>query len=173
MRRLNRLSIVLVIVILVISIASAWLILSLTPAPSNLSASSSVSDGFQLTITLEANKTQYTKGENIPLAFTITNVSNQTQNFTNTNGDTNFNFQVYNSANKQVYSWIHGAYALVNDTIPLAPNESFSQTLNWPQKNDLSGGFPQVTSGACYIIGEVGENTPYKLQTPPLNITIC
>jgi hypothetical protein len=170
MKRRNRLLIGLVIVILVVLLASMLLLL-FSPAFSSLSASSSVNNGFQLTIALKT--TSYTKGENIPIAFAITNVSNQTLNFTNTNGDSNFNFQVYDNANKQVYSWLHGEYALVNDTIPLAPNESFSQTLNWPQENDLSGGFPQVPSGTYHIIGEVGANTPYQLQTPPLNITIC
>ena len=171
MKRRSRLLIGLVIVILVVSLASLCLFLSFNPAFSSLSASSSVQNGFQLTIVLKT--TSYTKGENIPIAFAITNLSNQTLNFTNTNGDSNFNFQIYDKANKQVYSWIHGAYALVNDTISLAPNESFSQTLNWPQENDLSGGFPQVPSGIYYIIGEVGTNTPYQLQTQPLNITIC
>lgn len=173
MRKRNKILIGLVIVILVVSLASAWLILFSNLASSSLSVSSSVSNGFQLSITLEANRTSYTKGENIPITFTITNVNNQTQNFTNTNGNADFNFQIYNSANNEVYSWIHGAYPLTNTTVPLAPNEIYSQTLIWSQINDVTGGFSQVPSGTYQIIGEIGANTPYQLQTQSLNITIC
>ena len=162
----------LVAVIIVFSLLSAWLILFSNPASQSLSVSSSVSNGYQLTISLEANKTQYAKNEAVPITFTVTNVSNQTQNFTNTNGNANFNFQIYDNANKQVYSWIHGAYPQTNATIPLPPSETYRQTLNWSQDNDVSGGFSQVQAGAYYIVGEVGANTPYQLQTQPLNITI-
>ncbi len=132
MRKRSRVLIGLVIVILVVSLASAWLILFSNPSSSSRSASSSVSNGFQLTITLEKNPTQYTKGKTVPITFTVTNLGNQTQNFTNTNGN----------ANKQVYASQHGAYPLTNATIPLAPNETFSQTLIWSQENDLTNGFP-------------------------------
>jgi hypothetical protein len=172
MRRRNWVLIGLVIAVMVVLLTPIALLLFSNPAsPSNLSTFSSIKNGFQLTLTLKA--TSYTKGDNIPITFTVTNAANQTQNFTNKNGDANFNFQVYDSANNEVHSWIHGAYPMTNATMPLAPNESFSQTLNWPQINDLTGGFPQVPSGTYRVIGEIGANTPYQLQTPPLNITIC
>jgi hypothetical protein len=173
MRKRNRVLIGLVIIILVVSLASAWLILFSTPASSSLSASSSVSHGFQLTITLDANTTQYTKGETVPITFTVTNLANQTQNFTNTNGNADFNFQIYDRSNKEVYSWIHGAYPLTNGTVTIAPNGTYSQTLNWAQDEDVSSGFSPVPSATYYIIGEIGANTPYQLQTQPLDITIC
>ena len=172
MKRRNSVLIGLVIVILVISLVSAWLILFSIPAPSNLSSSSRVSNGLQLTITLESSKTSYVKGEVVPVTFTIKNLTNQTLNFNNTNGDADFNFQIYDNANKQVYSWIHGAYPQTNATIPLPPSETYRQTLNWSQDNDVSGGFSQVQAGAYYIVREVGANTSYQLQTQPLNITI-
>ena len=170
MKRRNRLLIGLGIVILVVLLASMLLIL-FSPAFSSLSASSSVNNGFQLTIALKTMS--YTKGENIPIAFGITNVSNQTLNFTNTNGNADFNFQIYDRSNKEVYSWIRGAYPLTNGTVTIAPNGTYSQTLNWAQDEDVSSGFSPVPSGAYYIIGEVGANAPYQLQTQPLNITIC
>jgi hypothetical protein len=171
MRKRNRVLIGLVIIILVVSMASAWLILFSNPASSSLSASSSVSNGFQLTITLKT--TTFTKGETIPIAFTITNRGNLTLNFTNTNGNADFNFQIYDRSNKEVYSWIHGAYPLTNNTVTIAPNGTYSQTLNWAQDEDVSSGFSPVPSGTYHIIGEIGTNTPYKLQTTQLNITIC
>ncbi len=137
----------------------------------SLSASSSVSNGFQLTITLKT--TTFTKGENIPITLTITNIGNLTQNFTNANGNADFNFQIYDRSNKEVYSWIHGAYPLTNGTVTIAPNGTYRQTLNWAQNEDVSSGFSPVPSGTYYIIGEIGANTPYQLQTKPLNITIC
>jgi hypothetical protein len=171
MRRSSWLFIGLVAVIVVATLFSAWIFLFSTPAPSSLSTTSMVNGGFQLTIAVKT--TSFTQGNNIPITFTITNVSNQTLTFANTNRTANFNFQIYNSANQEVYSWIHGAYPLTNATMPLAPNETFSQTLNWPQENNLTGGFPQVPIGTYQIIGEVGANQPYQLQTQPLNITIC
>jgi hypothetical protein len=171
MKRRSWLLIGLATVVLVVLATSMLLLLFSNPAVSNLSASSSVKDGLQLTISLTT--TSFAKGDNIPIAFSIKNVGNQTLNFINTNGDANFNFQIYNSANDEVYSWIHGAYPSTNATMPLALNETFSQTLNWNQQSDLKNGFPQVPTGTYQIIGEIGANTPYQLQTQPLNITIC
>lgn len=134
-------------------------------------AVSGVSDGFQLSISVD--KTQYSSGEDVNVTCAITNVSDQTLNFINQNGNSSFDFQVYNSTNNQVYSWFMGAYPLVNATVSLAPNESYTQTLVWTQESDNSRGFPQVPSGAYYIIGDLGEHLSYPLQTEPLNITIA
>ncbi len=179
MDRMKKLLTVILTAILAVSVVSAWAVFDITaaqtkskldPPAENLSSFSSISDGFQLSITLQANKTQYASGETVPITFAITNTGSQTANFTNQNGNANFNFQVYNSTNNKVYSWSFGAYPLTNLTLPLAPGENYTQTLNWPEINFPS--FNQVSSGAYYVIGEVGEIPPYQLQTKPLNITI-
>jgi hypothetical protein len=64
-----------------------------------------------------------------------------------------------------------GAYPLTNATVPLNTNENYAQTLNWNSEVNTSG-FSQAKAGVYYIIGEVGENQPYQLQTTPLAITI-
>ena len=163
MRKRNRVLIGIVIVILVVTLASGWLILFSNPYSSSLSASSSISNGFQLTITLKT--TTFTKGENIPITFTITNRGNLTLNFTNTNGNADFNFQIHDRSNKEVYSCIRGANPLTNGTVTIAPNGTYSQTLNWAQDEDVSSGFSPVSSGTYHIAGKIVPNTSYQLQT--------
>src|SRR5208283_896154 len=130
---------------------------------------SKIEDGLQLSITLQEEKTQYSAGEIAPITFTITNVSNQALTFTDLNGNSTFNFQVYNGTNTEVSSWIYGAYPQSNSTAPIAPGENFGLTLNW----DIEiPGLSHVPSGTYYIIGDVGGLPPYQLQTAPLKVTI-
>jgi DNA-binding HxlR family transcriptional regulator len=140
-------------------------------SPQILTSYGSVNNGLQLSITLHSGKTQYKIGEVVPITFTINNVSNQTLTFTNVNGNANFNFQVYNGNNKEVYSWVLGSYPLTNASIPLNPNGSYAQTLNWNSEVNLSG-FSQAKAGVYYITGVIGENQPFEVQTTPLAITI-
>lgn len=137
-----------------------------------LTSYSNITDGLQLFITLQSGKTQYIAGEVVPITFTISNFSNQTIAFSNVNGNSNFNFQIYNGTNAEVYSWVLGAYPLTNDTITLNPNENYGQTLNWNSETNMFSGFSQAKAGVYYIIGEIGKNQPYLLQTTPLAITI-
>jgi hypothetical protein len=146
---------------------------------SNTTALSAVSNGLQLSIVLTANKTTYAIGEDVEITFAITNVSNQTLNFINQNGDSNFNFQVYNSTNNAVYMWELGAYPLDNWNITLAPNESYTQNLIWTQSSNMRPSTTPLQQGAYYIIAELGYTNPYPIQTTPpsfqtapLNITI-
>jgi len=151
----------------------------------NNTALSAVSNGLQLSITLTADKTTYEVGEEVEITFAVTNVSNQTLNFINQNGDSNFNFQVYNSTHNAVYTWELGGIPLDNWNITLAPNESYTRNLAWTQIYDMAPPippppqYPQVPLGAYYIIGELGFANPYPIQTTPpncqtapLNITI-
>ncbi len=148
----------------------------------NITALSAVTNGFQLSIALMADKTTFAVGEEVEITFEITNVSNQTLNFINQNGDSNFNFQVYNSTNNAVYMWELGAYPLNDVNVTLAPNQSYTRNLIWTQESDMTPPIPplnQVPSGAYYIIGELGYANPYPIQTTPpnfqtapLNITI-
>jgi DNA-binding HxlR family transcriptional regulator len=139
-----------------------------------LTSFSNIKDGLlQLSITLQSGKIQYLAGQVVPITFTISNVSNQTLTFIEVNGNSNFNFQVYNGTNAEVYSWVLGAYPLTNATfITLNPNENYGQTLNWNSETNMFSGFSQAKAGVYYIIGEMGENQPYELQTTPLAITI-
>jgi len=74
---------------------------------------------------MSVDTTRYISGDSIvPITFTITNVSNKRVNFTNVNGNSDFNFQVYNSSNYEVYSRIYGAYPLNNANMALTPNQT-------------------------------------------------
>ena len=152
----------------------------------NNTALSAVSNGLQLSITLTADKTTYEVGEEVEITFAVTNVSNQTLNFINQNGDSNFNFQVYNSTHNAVYTWELGGIPLDNWNITLAPNQSYTRNLIWGQQTFPSPYLPKISSGAYFIIGELGyantyagyvytypiQTTPPNFQTAPLNITI-
>ena len=160
--------------------------LTTVKAQSNATAVSAVTNGLQLSITLTADKTTYSIGEEVEITFTVANVSNQTLSFVNQNGDSNFNFQVYNSTNNAVFSWQFGAYPPDNWNITLAPNENYTQNLIWGQQTFPSPYLPKISSGAYFIIGELGyantyagyvytypiQTTPPNFQTAPLNITI-
>ena len=126
---------------------------------------------LQLSITLHTINTQYKSGESVPITFTITN-SKQSINFFNTYVSSNFNFQVYNSSDSKIYSWLLGAYPLTNETIALGPQESYSKTLDWSQDSNMGTLSHQVPAGTYYLVGEIGENIPYQLQTSQLKLTI-
>jgi hypothetical protein len=173
MKRQKLVVLVVALTILAVVAAVAGLNLSMHRQPNqqmSTSAVSSVKNGLQLAISVET--TQYISGDSniVPITFTITNVSNQSLNFTNLNGNSNFNFQVYNSKHEVIYAWELGAYPLVNASVPLTPNENYTRTLVWSQQS--SSPSIQVSTGSYQIIGDIGENTPYQFQTAPLNITI-
>jgi len=124
--------------------------------------------GLKLAMTLQ--KAEYGLNEPINLTFAITNISNQTMNYTYSNP--NFEFWVYNDTNNEVYSWsrsqIFPCYVF---NMPLKPGESLTEVLTWPQtcnKTFLSEGIP-VSPGTYYI---VGKNPMYRLQTTPIQVTI-
>ncbi len=131
-----------------------------TGDPSDVSI---VKDSLNLTMSLE--KVQYELEEQVPITFTIINVSNQTINFIN-QGPV-FSFQVHNSTNNFVYSWIFGAHPIDITTRVLAPNENFTMTLAWAQNYNSTPS--PIPVGTYYIIG---ENPSNQIQTPPLYITI-
>jgi hypothetical protein len=134
-------------------------------------SSSGITDGLQLSITLQDNKTVYSLGEQVNMTLTVTNVSNKTQTFVNLNANASLNYVVYNSNDTLIYQELFGAVPPQNGSVVLAPNENFTQTLDWPQQN-IEQQFHQVPPGEYCIIGVTGVNTPHKLQTARLNITI-
>lgn len=143
-------------------------------ASSNITvASSSVENGLQLSMTLDANKTSFQQSEQIKLTLALTNLSNQSTTITDVNGVSIFNFGVYDRNNNWIYSYEIGAYPIINKTIIIPPNANYIETFTWGQ-----GGIPYVHPfqepvGTYYIIGNTNDNTslPY-LATQRLNIVI-
>lgn len=124
-----------------------------------------------LELTLTIDKTSYSLGEPVNLTLTITNISNKTINYTHTGLD--FDFQVTNGTNNQVYQWSNfRAIAQFIAIIPLAPGESSSANFTWQQIsnfNPQTEGDP-LSPGTYNMIGETGPT--YKIQTTPIQITI-
>ena len=135
-----------------------------TPSPTP----KQVADGLELTMTIE--KTTYVLGEPINITLTITNISNQTINFTHSGQD--FDFLVYNDTNNLVYQWSKGkAFPMIVFIMPLNPQGNTTGTYIWQQtSNNQSNQDTPVSPGTYTIVGETG--TTYALQTKPIQITI-
>jgi hypothetical protein len=124
--------------------------------------------GLKLTMTLQ--KTEYNLGEQINITLTITNINNQTINYSYS--QPNFDFRVYNDTNNDVYRW--SSFQFFPDyviKIPLKTEEGLTGVLTWPQtcnKTIDSEGVP-VSPGTYYI---VGQSPIYRLQTTPIQVTI-
>jgi len=149
--------------------------LGLTLVPSAFSqtnqlVSSGENGNLQLTMALE--KTVYSLGEPVNLTLTITNISNQTINFTHTGLD--FDFQVYNDTNNAVYHWSNfRAIAQFIAIVPLPAGESLSTNFTWLQTCNFNAsvqGDP-VSPGTYNIIGQTGPT--YGIQTTPIQLTIA
>jgi hypothetical protein len=136
---------------------------------SNEFTASGENGNLELTMTL--GKTAYNLGEPINLTLAITNISNQTINFTHTGLD--FDFQVYNDTNNQVYQWSNfKAIAQFIAIVPLHAGESMSANFTWLQTCNFNAqveGDP-VSPGTYNIIGQTGPT--YGIQTTPIQITI-
>jgi len=125
-------------------------------------------DGLELTMKLE--KTEYGLGESINITLSITNISNQTINFTLTGMI--FDFHVYNDTNNIIYKWSVGppvrAFPAFVAIIPLNARESLTDVLVWPETIS-SEGVP-VSPGTYYIVGQNGPTS--LLQTTPIQVNI-
>ena len=123
--------------------------------------------GLELTMTLE--KTEYNLGEPINITLAITNISNQTINYTLELWPS-VDFRVYNDTNSDLYTWSwsqigYGTWSLV----PIDAGESLTYRLVWPQtwnNTPVSEGVP-VSPGTYYIVG-----LTFGLQTTPIQVTI-
>jgi hypothetical protein len=125
---------------------------------------------LQLNLTME--KTAFSLGEPVNLTVTITNISNQTINYTHTGLD--FDFQVYNDTNNIVYQWSNFMGIAQFVTIePLPAGENRSQNFTWQQTCNFNASVQgtQVSAGTYYIVGLTGPT--YGLQTAPIQITIA
>ena len=124
-----------------------------------------------LELTMALGKTAYSLGEPVNLTLTITNISNQTTNFTHTGLD--FDFRVYNDTNNVVYQWSNfRAIAQFIAIVPLHAGESMSTNFTWLQTcnfNTSVEGDP-VSPGTYNIIGQTGPT--YGIQTTPIQLTI-
>lgn len=136
------------------------------PAATNASGGNG---SLELTMTID--KTSCSLGEPVNLTLTITNISNQTINYTHTGLD--FDFQVYNGTNNVVYQWSNfRAIAQFIAIIPLPAGESTSANFTWQQICNFNAqveGDP-VSPGTYNIVGETGPT--YKIQTTPIQVTI-
>ena len=127
--------------------------------------------GLKLTMTLE--KTEYSLGEPINITLTITNIGNQTVNFSL--APSNWDFLVYNNTNDTVFEWLKSgrAFPMWVENVPLDPGMSLAEIFTWPQTfwiwntTGVSGGM--VSPGTYYI---VGQYSAYSLQTTPIQVTI-
>jgi hypothetical protein len=128
-----------------------------------------VGDGLELTESLA--KPVYSLGDPVNVTLKITNITNQTINFTHTGMD--FDFIVYNGTGNILYQWSLGRVFPMFITIePLLPGENVSETMVWPQTCNTSSSTNGVlvSPGTYFIVGE--SNARYGLQTAPTQITI-
>jgi hypothetical protein len=124
-----------------------------------------------LELTMAIDKTTFTLGEPVNLTLTITNISNQTINYEHTGLD--FDFQVDNGTNNQVYQYSN--FIAIPQFIaiePLAPGASKSANFTWSQTCNFNEQVEEdpVSPGTYYIIGQTGPT--YGIQTTPIQITI-
>ena len=150
------------------------------------------SNGLQLTMTLE--KTDYSLGEPINMAFTITNISNQTITIMQYEGD-RFDFRVYNDSNNSVYQRSQdyhvnpGGPIIVStpqgsqvgpviDWTALNVEESLTGAVIWDQIYNSTafseGGL--VSSGTYHIVGQISMFSGLDgltIETTPVKIVIA
>ena len=124
-----------------------------------------------LELTMTLGNTVYSLGEPVNLTLTITNITNQTINFTHTGWD--FDFQVYNDTNNVVYQWsnFRGIPQFIA-IVPLEAGENVSASFTWLQTCNFNSSVEgiQVSPGIYNIIGETGPT--YGIQTTPIQLTI-
>jgi Intracellular proteinase inhibitor len=143
---------------------------SSTPTPTPIATVASGGNG-DLELTMALDKTIYNLGEPVNLTLTITNISNQTINFTHTGYD--FDFQVTNDTNNQVYKWSNfQAFPDIVSITPLQAGKSFSANFTWLQTCNFNvsvENYP-VSPGTYNIFGQTGPT--YGIQTTPIQLTI-
>ena len=140
-----------------------------TPVTITQPVTSGVKDNLELTMTLD--KTTFSLSEPINLTLNLTNISNQTINYEHTGLD--FDFQVTNDTNNQVYQWSNfQAIPQFIALVPLSAGESRSENFTWTQTCNFNlqvEGDP-VSPGTYNIIGQTGP--VYGIQTTQIQITI-
>ncbi|HUK84229.1 MAG TPA: BsuPI-related putative proteinase inhibitor [Candidatus Acidoferrum sp.] len=139
-----------------------------TSAPTSTGASG---ESGALKLTMTTDKTTYSLGEPVNLTLTITNISTQTISFTHSGYD--FDFQVTNDTNSQVYRWSNfKAFPDIVTISQLQSGENISANFTWLQtcNFDVSVQDDPVSPGTYNIIGLSSQT--YGIQTTPIQITI-
>jgi hypothetical protein len=141
----------------------------ITIAQSNQLVGSGTKGDLELTMTID--KSVYSFGEPINLTLTITNISQQTINFTHTGLD--FDFQVTNDTNNLVYQWSNFKFIpQFMSTEELPAGGIITSNFTWPQicnfNTQVEG--DAAAPGTYFIIGQTGST--YNIQTNPIQITI-
>jgi Intracellular proteinase inhibitor len=129
---------------------------------------SSISNGLQLSLTLDAKTTTYAQGQNINITLRLTNVSHQTLNLSFDNPNSYFSLEVRDSNNSLVFSASDNGQPVGNET--LAPQRSVKDTFYWDtgyRNNHLPVGVYQIVG---YLVTKTNGDCGF--QTTPLNITI-
>jgi hypothetical protein len=126
-------------------------------------------DGLRFTMALQNNT--FKTGEPIDIAFTVTNISNQTMNYAHALPE--FDFIVYNSSDSNLFRWTSfKVFAMIIWETPLNPGDSYTSILVWPQTCNQTEhnneGVP-VSPGQYSIIGLFLK---YRLQTSPLQVNV-
>jgi hypothetical protein len=136
--------------------------------------------GLRLTLTLE--KTEYGLDEPVNVTLTITNISNQTIEFSE--APSWWDFLVYNDTHNGLYEWLRSsgrAFPLYVTTVSLDPGMGFTNgVMIWPQlcnstADRYGAANSPVSPGTYYIVGQYddfGQSSDYNLETFPIQITI-
>jgi hypothetical protein len=141
------------------------------PSTSPPTSSQATSANGTLELTLSVEKIIYSVGEPVNITLAITNISNQTVDFTHTGMD--FDFIVTNGTGNVIYQWSIGrAFPLFVMIEPLQPGENVTATYVWPQtcNSNPSTVGASVSPGTYYVVGK--SNSIYGLETDPVQIMI-
>jgi hypothetical protein len=125
--------------------------------------------GLKLSMMLQ--KTEYNLNEQINTTLTITNISNQTINYSYS--QPNFDFWIHNDTNNDIYHW--SSFQFFPDyviNVPLKTGEGLTGVLTWPQtcNKTIDSEGVRVSPGTYYI---VGQSPMYGLQTTQIQVTIA
>lgn len=140
-----------------------------TIATSTTTTATGGNNELQLTVTLQ--NTVFKLGDPINLTVSMTNISGQTLNYTDTG--LNFDFKVYNDTNNLAYRWSNFiAIPQFIAIIPFAAGANMSQNFTWGQtcNFNISVQGELVSPGSYYVVGLTGPS--YGFETTPIEITI-
>jgi hypothetical protein len=142
-----------------------------TPSALPTATSSPYGEDEALVLTLTLQKTTFALGEPVNLTVIVTNISDQTIDFTHTGLD--FDFKITNGTSSLVYQWSNfKAFAQFITIEPLPAGRAFSQNFTWQQtcNFNLQVDGTAVSPGTYWVTGLTGPS--YGMQTSPLQITI-
>ena len=166
--RKRGLAIIVFAVILVTLLLTVYFFQNINSNNANITPHSSVINGLQLSLTLDAKTTTYKQGEVINATVSLTNIGNKALNLSFSNSY--LCFDVRNSENISVYG--EDSPIQPNGTLTLTQQKSVSDVLSW-NTGPYRYGSP-ASVGGYQIVGYFSTdfNSTRYFQTEPLNITI-